>query len=270
MDYLKAPPKASYIKPPNQRPDVGPQDPYASARAHLERARKHVNDLEAVEKSIRREDTFFDIVDHDPKTGDDIYKFCGFFVPWEASAILWDAVTNLRDSLDHAYGAALGASGKAGKKTHFPFAESAAALEKSLSGVPASIAGVIRQAKPFKSGGDTEGNDALWTIGTLSNSYKAGAASALATAVASLNGFTRLELPNGGELTQPPIWDADKNELEFARAPHGSILRHKYNLKIEIGFGDSGFLRSKPAVSTLRELIEQASGVCAGLEQATR
>lgn len=267
-DYLKTPPKPRFIGLAARRPELGPEDPFASSRTLLERARKHVNDLEAAEKAIRREETFFEVVDLDPEADEDVHKFCGFFRPWEASAILSDAVQNIRASLDHAFGAALQSAGKPGK-AQFPFAESKADLEARLSGVPGAIADVIRQAKPFKSHGDSEGNDALFAISTLSNPFNSAAKAALATAVASLDGFTKLDLPNGGTLTQPPIWDADKSELEYARAPAGSIVRAKFNLKIEIGFGNSSFLRGKPAVSTLNELIDEVSAICAGLEKAT-
>src|ERR1700742_4154404 len=110
MDFLKPFPKYLAAGTPLERPNLPPHDPYASARAQLERAGKHVRDLEALESAIKREDTYFDVVDLDPETGDGVHKFCGFFVPWEASAILWDAVSDLRDALDHAYAAALAAS----------------------------------------------------------------------------------------------------------------------------------------------------------------
>ena len=76
-------------------------DPLAGVRLKIERAKKHINDLEADIRAFRGGNPYRVVTDEHPRTGDITYRLSiTKDIPIEWSAIIGDFVHNLRSSLD--------------------------------------------------------------------------------------------------------------------------------------------------------------------------
>jgi hypothetical protein len=137
----------------------------------VERAKKHIRDLETTILDCRDKRLYAGLSDDDPQTGQIMryYEWLPVF-PFEVLSIAGDAIHNLRSALDHlTYQLAIVGSGKPpGKCVQFPFANNRDAYEsekaRKVEGIRPEAVKAIDDLRPYK-GGD----DVLWRIHELDN-----------------------------------------------------------------------------------------------------
>jgi hypothetical protein len=181
-------------------------DTFASAKSVLRRADHHITDLKSVIRGFTPEPYSYR-VDHDPVTGQYIHKavFSQDFSD-DVSCIMFDAVNNLRASLDQMTYAIAGKH-KPGRKPDnfapFPFAKDSAHWPNRIHGlkndVPPEILAIFESFKPYKGG-----NDTLWALNEIANIKK--------HAILIPAGF-------GGTMISVPVTLSEEVGFEFAKSP---------------------------------------------------
>jgi hypothetical protein len=150
--------------------------PFDSPRRTLQRAKHHIRDLKDVIGTFTVEHPWSYVIDSESQAPNDVHKI-RFHTPPPASAasILFDAVNNLRASLDQiGYSVAI-ASGKIDPKgTNFPFGKNADGVEEVFKKnrahltLPPDIMDLFRSIEPYKGGS----GQLLWAINKLCNTKK--------------------------------------------------------------------------------------------------
>jgi hypothetical protein len=148
-------------------------DLFASAKAVFRRAQKHVEDLNVTINEFGPDKPYRLVVEDDPHFGKHILKakFSESFSE-DISCIMFDAVNNLRSSLDQAaYAIATKHRGDSDRYAYFPFASDAVHWPNRINGAkndfPPEIIAVFERFKPYKGG-----NDTLWSLHYLVNTKK--------------------------------------------------------------------------------------------------
>jgi hypothetical protein len=149
---------------------------FESPRLTLKRAKHHIHDLKDVIGTFTVEHPGSYVIDTESQAPNDVHKI-RFDTPPPVSAanILFDAVNNLRASLDQiGYSAAI-ASGKIKPRgTNFPFADTAEEVKKLLKEnrahrhLPPEIKDLFRSVEPHRGGN----GQLLWAINKLCNTKK--------------------------------------------------------------------------------------------------
>jgi hypothetical protein len=146
-----------------------PMPPFEAPRLKLRRARSHIGELQTeMNRYLRREPFWLEIVDAPTFTnGRKWLVHLREEPPLDFSAIIGDAIHNLRTALDVLACELVRANGQSDKDVYFPFADSAAELPKAIAkrnmrrAKPAVVV-LIENAEPF-----TGGNHALRAIHDL-------------------------------------------------------------------------------------------------------
>lgn len=149
-----------------------PLPPFEAPRLKLRRARHHVADLAAqIDAYIASDPLYFEMVEADEAAGFQSGKKWVVRVrqevPPEFSAIIGDAIHNLRTALDLLACELVRSNGKSDKDVHFPFAESATALaeaikKRNMDRANAAVVALLQTSAPYKGG-----NEALRAIHDL-------------------------------------------------------------------------------------------------------
>lgn len=147
-------------------------DIFRSAKSVLRRAGKHIENLENELRIPRNQQPFAYKVDFDEKLKTYIHKvvfdegFCE-----DLSCIMFDAVNNMRSSLDQmTFAIATKFTGKDISKAYFPFAKSAIEWSnntKKIQYLPPAIIARFKSFQPYKGG-----NDTLWALNFIANTKK--------------------------------------------------------------------------------------------------
>ena len=150
--------------------------PFDSPRLTLERAKHPIRDLKEVIQTFTDETPWSYLIDSESQAPSKVYKI-RFHTPPPAGAacILFDAVNNLRASLDQiGYSAAI-ASGKiAPRGTNFPFGKDKEGVEAVFKKneahltLPPEIMHLFRSVEPYKGGN----GQLLWAVNRLCNTKK--------------------------------------------------------------------------------------------------
>jgi hypothetical protein len=138
----------------------------------VERAKEHINELEAEVRSFLDSKPYVIGTKHNPETRQLIYYLISVReTPPNLAAITGDALQNLRSALDHlAYHLVLVGTAKPGPFFHvyFPIADSAtkykAAKARSTQGMRPDAVKAIDAIKPYPGG-----NDTIWRLHKLNN-----------------------------------------------------------------------------------------------------
>lgn len=137
---------------------AGPIDIFADARAKIDRAKKHLDDLTSV---ITMHIAAFPVVYGEPITGVQpnvsSMPFTVPSFPVKASPILGDLIHNLRTSLDLAATAMARANGHVGDNEYFPFSNDATSLQdqikkKNFRRCGRDAVAVLESLRPYKGG----------------------------------------------------------------------------------------------------------------------
>jgi hypothetical protein len=144
------------------------QPDFSGVWVKLERAKEHINDLEARVQTFKQAKPYRAFRYCELDTGDLVFEVKASDQPplwW--SAILGDAIHNLRSSLDLLVCELVDAAGNSVKTTTgFPIMKDADAFAsnslRKVKGAPETAVELIKAAKPYKGG-----NDAFWRLHQL-------------------------------------------------------------------------------------------------------
>lgn len=245
-------------------------DHFDSPKEVLDRARDHIQDLDARIKTFFERKPYTRVIDYDRETGQDVHKIrFTAAIPGKAAAVAKDAFSNLRDALDHAvYGSA--AALRPGKRpggTAFPFAYDAAGVHDKLNSelidVPPEVRSLLESFRPHKTG-----NQLLWGLNQTRNTKTH---RILVPLIAASVGSS---LTLTGDIIGPSEigysrWDPAKNEVEYLRLGRGSKLKYEVNIALDVLFGDVEALGGKPAVATLNTLASEVESIILAIEAET-
>jgi hypothetical protein len=239
----------------------------------LERAKKHLKDLETASERFFKTDPYEVRIQDNPQTGKREHKVVrAADVPDELSIIAGDVIHNLRSALDHLiWQLVLVNGGKPDEmKTEFPVWWSKANFE---SGGPGNAKGVSKEAldilyalKPYKGG-----NDSLWLLHKLDivDKYRLVLAVAAAhqsvildmdTAIRKHIEFTR---PEEIEAALRPVEPIEINVADRETVKVGTVLlvtdpgsesQNNAEFKIQIALNEPEVRQGEPLVPTLHEL----------------
>lgn len=240
----------------------GMGNPFRSSRLKIDRAKRHVNDLDII---ISRFDnhSYELVAENDSEPGYYVHKY-RIVDPEitfdDVSIIAGDAVNNIRAALDHAvYGCAI-ASGNAnpeGWTCSFIIRRKKEDFIKAVNGctsVPEQIRDCLRRFEPYETG-----NRFLWSLHEMCNRDK----HALITP--ALIGFDALGIeflgPGQGSYSSPPsgnvFWNRDKNEIELFRS-NSADTKYELAMSLEIVFQGEGFggIRIVPLLNAFVDIAE--------------
>jgi hypothetical protein len=136
-------------------------DHFASARLKIERAKKHIVDVDAIIRSLPA--AYVSTIENDQKTGHRAIRYVlpnELNVSLELALIIGDAIHNLRTSLDYVWIATIKkfAPFALGKHTKFPVTKSREELEAKLKGIKIHVAAptvferIVSDIKPYSGG----------------------------------------------------------------------------------------------------------------------
>jgi len=257
----------------------------------VERAKEHVSNLEAlVERFLhpeRQPEPYRVLRFCELDTGDLVFKVkASGQPPLSWSAILGDAIHNLRSSLDLLVCELVRAEGnKVGEGTKFPMFRSAASFANAFNpGPPGAIKGapqraidLIKAAQPYKGA-----NNAFWRLHQLDivDKHKLLVPVGMAQG-AIIHDLTRMvannpDLASGLTTAQPLTTPADisTTERQFPLEDGTVIYRvpargredvmtqmHMHpELTFEVAFGEGEVVKGEPLVQMLHELVQFVEG----------
>lgn len=150
---------------------------FRDARLKIDRAKKHIADLQAA--VIVQEDTYTDTIEHHPESGAQslIHEFPSFEKALcDLSLIVGDAIHNLHSALDFAWYSTISRHlpDKISDSTKFPVRETRQTLEGALHGIDVDTRCkrlfdcIVSDIQPYKGGH----NEVIWTLHDLDISDK--------------------------------------------------------------------------------------------------
>jgi hypothetical protein len=243
---------------------------FDSPREVIERARDHINDLDARIKSFVERKPYSLIVDYDSSTGQDVHKLRFAQIPGKFAAITKDAFSNLRDALDHAvYASAVTLHpGRANKRTAFPFAPTGLdvnnKLDRELIDVPAGIRMFLENLQPHQAG-----NQTLWGLNQTRNIKTHRMLVPLGTATMGNSTHIKTGTIVGPARLGYHRWDSAKNEAEFLRVSRGSKLNYEIRGTFDVVFGQIEVFAGAPVLASLNTIASEVERVVAGIETET-
>lgn len=196
------------------------ENPFDSPVRLWTRASTLMDQLRDIEKSYF-ESNAVDFVDYvDTSAGQKVFTWRVLVdPPLEIETIFKDAVSNLRDALDHAVHAASSMiAERETRRTAFPFADTQEGVRvrlrsRSLRDVPEAIWTTLERQRPYKGG-----NELLYGLNELRNPSTHRKIVPMATRVGSASiGVRELRLGPGSTLLPDTGWNASKKEVELAR-----------------------------------------------------
>jgi hypothetical protein len=191
-----------------------------------------------------------------------------FPIHWRVIAT--EIVEHLRASLDHAtYATFFLATGrKESNSAAFPFGNTAADLDKSVKGrckdLRPEIQTLVRGLNAYQGG-----NDLLYTLNNLANTSKHGLVGFIVGGVANYE--LRAKSVAGVEIAEPFVWDAEKNEIAYARVKGGMSFEHKGNIGVFVAMPDVQHLPgNSSAITVLDSIRAEVDRVVNAIEAESR
>jgi len=249
-------------------------------RVKIERAKKHIDDLDISCRYFFSSDPYKVESKSDPKKGQRTYHLVSAKdIPPDISPVIGDILQNLRSALDHMAFQLFkvgpgGQSGGDGKHIYFPIFDGAA---KYKSGVIGKVRGMrqnaidaIQAVKAYKGG-----NEILWRLHALNNLDKH---RLLITAVSSLSAHSilpsvRVKLIEGFKGSRPgdPIPDLGETLMHVRHVvlKAGDILLTIPESEVEqymqfrfiITFAEPGIIEGEPIIETLQHMADLVDNI---------
>lgn len=253
-------------------------------RLKVERAKRHIEELTQEIQAFHARRPYTIFAENDAHSDQRVWKVkVNERIPQKWSAIVGDAIHNVRASLDVLLCAVVRASGREHvNHVHFVIRETEkefeAALPKNIRGASPAAVALIRELKPYKGG-----NEALWRLHRLDildkhqgivpvgASYRSVDILPIARAeFAGLVKQTRDLAPTHQLLSQlSPLFlnVADRlyplrDGAELFRAPLSGPLPpdHEMQFRFEVAFGEDQILDGEPVIPALHQLIKFTEG----------
>jgi hypothetical protein len=181
-----------------------------------------------------------------------------------------DAVSNLRDALDHAtYESAVAINGGRPSKTGFPFGSNADAVNKALKGKnlkdnPHEIRWLLADFLPYEGG-----NDILWALNRIRNVGTHRFIVSISSAVARGPITLTRGIVQGGSVIGTSIWNELKRELEYTRLAPGSTVSQQVDFSMSVVFEEIDAVTGKEVISTLNQMASEIERVISLIEIET-
>ncbi len=257
-----------------------PSSRTAGIYAKVERAKKHVRELEALVQGFFETNPYEIVVQDDPDTGDRAFTVKILHQPpLEWSAVVGDAVHNLRAALDLLVCELVRGEGQPIKdNTSFPIFRSKDAFDNAFkSGVPGQIKGapkdairLIRRLKPYKGGNEplfwlhrldiADKHRVLITVGSAHENVIVDPAAILRKMFANTDvGFDLSQIPSTPIALNPADrqWPL-KDGAEIYRVMAAARSTHEdqdTQFTFGIAFGEGEVVEGEPLLPTLHDLI---------------
>jgi hypothetical protein len=245
---------------------------FDSPRLTLKRAMHHIDDLAAQIIEFRREAPWsLVVVESETESPKKVHKLkFDKPLPETWACIVFDAVNNLRATLDQiGYGSAI-ASGKAEPEgTNFPFGKDADGVENVLRknkadrSLPPDIIDLFRSVEPYEKGN----GQILWAINKLCNAKKhcALVPTRITGAQANFTAWVPDDTVAGTGLGGSN-WMPNELELILMVLPPDINPKITGNLSINISVDTLEIVRNKPIVGVLRGAVDTINGLLISAE----
>lgn len=249
--------------------------PLDGPRLKVKRANKHIYELEAALKDFGKTHPYEAVEQVEADTGDRVWHAkVNRQPPRRLSAIVGDAVHNLRSALDHVMAGFFPDAGR--KSPAYPISNTAEQFEASLPKVKAAgqeAFKLIRASKAYKGG-----NDALWGLRELDDIDKRRLLITIGTAYRSVGidmgamlrasaGPEWADIPSALVFLKPddrqyPLKSGDELFRIPANAP-GAENHPDPEFTFDVALGEPEIFKGRPVLETLIELREQVEAVIA-------
>jgi hypothetical protein len=236
---------------------------FDSARWTVVRAKMHIDELNGLIDGFVNENPWTFDVDRQSKPGYCLHKI-RFTKPFPElwPCILFDAVNNLRSTLDQCgYATAVASGASRTKFTKFPIGDDLSGLDKDIKGwckdIPQDISTLFRRFEPYKGGNGS----AIWAINKICNAKKHCALMPLEitnktfTIVGDLPEELR-PLPNSR-----PIWNAEKREVTMLAVPAATNIQINGHFTFSVGIEGIESFEDVPIGRLLGSAFDKARDV---------
>jgi hypothetical protein len=239
----------------------------------LSRAKRHLADLEAQINAFARDKPWKMVIEKDADGVTNVLKvkFTDQLSD-DLAHIVFDCANNLRSALDQV-AFAIGAKHKgipSPKSAKFPLGPSESKMLENAKGIkdlPPEILDLFKGFKPYKGG-----NDALWALNELCNAPKHKMLYPVAIGGGAVGLGGSFSVGAGGLQISAPVWDSDKNEMEFARFPDGAIQGNpNFNVAFTVALDEvDEVIRGENPIQVLRAMVGEVERVLVATERECR
>lgn len=245
-----------------------PLPEFDSPRLLVARAREHIGELDKGIKAFFQSRPYTRVVDLDHESRQEVHKIrLTAKLPSRFSAIAKDAVSNLRDVLDHSvYASAVALGVIDPEKTMFPFANDAVHLQGEINSwkledVPAEIKPLLATFQPYPAG-----NKLLCGLNKLRNPNT----HRMIVPVGFVTLGNNISVSSGTVMGPSQIgyskWLPATNEVEFMRLGFGSKMDYGVYASFDVAFGDVEIVKDQPVVGTLNAMIGEVERITSDIE----
>jgi hypothetical protein len=246
--------------------------PFYSAHVRIERAKKHLKDLESQIAQFFAEKPYALAVEDDPDGLHKIHKlqFTKRF-PFRWRILATEIIEHARASLDHAaFGAHLVARGDPNARfVAFPFGNTAADLDNSIRGrskdLTPEIQAFLRTLQCYERG-DGAG---LYTLNDLCNLSKHALIAFIVGQAIDIQ-IRGTGLTEPVQFFDPFVWDRVKNEIKYARVKRTFNFEHHATLSVFVAIQNKEATSPISATEVLRILLEDAESAVKAIENECR
>jgi hypothetical protein len=221
-----------------------------SARLKIERAKKHIRDLDAEKGAFLGGDPYRGVPRFNPEMDRTEYILQNIpVIPDNIPLILGDAVHNLRSALDHLACELVRSENVEPRGVYFPIFESAAEYESKSAGktkgMPESAKKIIARMKPYLGG-----HDILWGLHKLDIIDKH---RLLPTVGMTLGGW-RLRFSLTAPNVNLPLPSILEKGVIIASVPGNRETEERVSIFADIVFGEPEVFKGEPIIETLTQL----------------
>lgn len=237
-------------------------------RPKIERAKKHIRDLEAERDSFLRTKPYVVSTKRDAQTKRLIYYLAAVRQPPEILPVIaGDVLQNLRSALDHlAFQLVRAAGNTPSKQTYFPVADSAAKYESAkiakVQDMAPKAVKAIDEVKPYKGG-----NETIWRLHKLNNVDKHRLLIAVGSAFHSFDfgAIARRDMERllGAEIPAISLFmkPADRmfplrQGVELFIDVPDAEANEKVQFRFDVAFGEPQVAEGEPLVETLQGMAD--------------
>lgn len=242
------------------------KNPLDGSRLKIDRAKRHIQDLDAVLGAFRCGTDYPNevVIETDMETGEKVHKFRLLRPPpyGQVALIVGDAVNNLRAALDHAvYACALlnGHPNPAYRTCSFPFGKDEGSFLSQLNGctsVPAEIRECLKRFRGYRGG-----QNALYVLNQMCNRDK----HALITP--TIVGFQDLRMAiTRSDSTHKTVLKWNRTQNEFILLRTKSDVEYDLKLAVDIALDAPGFESGRQIVPLLDMFVDVVEHVLMALE----
>lgn len=246
------------------------EDPFGSARLHLEEAQENIRAFDNLAAGFIHPDNGTGLAEFDPKTGQHRLKVrFKSGIPPRLSMLAKRVFGDLRDSLDHAlYASARLTTGKSDpKKCKYPFGPTPVAVEAEImegrcDDLHPDVLKIVIASAPYEAG-----NRTLWAMNKVRNRDTH---SILSPASVEGRGFGIYKAHGGFNLdTTLSEWRSTRNELSYALVTLDPDAKIEVEPKLQISLDSAFGFGRESAVAVFEKTFSTVSGLVDEIEAAS-